>query len=534
MGLERVPGETTMNPASKLIALSFVLLGSGPSLGAQEPTPARTEPPPPTTEQTPAKTEQAPSTTEPTPAKTFTPERLEQMAAPIALYPDPLIAQILMASTYPLEIIEASRWVEANPELKGAALEEALKQKEWDPSVKALCAVPTVLKKMSEYIPWTRDLGDAVLAQKADLMDTIQKMRSKALDAGTLKTTEQQTVAQDNGKIVVQPANPEVIYVPTYSPAVVYGPSWYYPSWYYPYWYDPWPWAFVSFGIGFWWGSCGWGSCDWHNHCCNVDCHQLDTFNARTSAHATPVNPAGSTGSTGNTTTWKHDPAHRAGVSYRNPQTAQQFGAAPGSTRVTSARTVASKSPTTSARSVPSGMGANSGARASDGAPTTSTASAPSVARDGGRGAGKPGTTPITRGPGMGPASGRVTTDPSRGAGRATAPMVAGASRGGSGAPSYRGSSGTTYRTAPSSSRGTSYRGGGSMTGYRSSTFGRTSGGWSGTGRGSSGSFGGGRSFSGGGGGFSRGGGSFGGGGHGGSFGGRGFGGGGFHGGGHR
>src|SRR5262249_52059605 len=140
----------------------------------------------------------------------FANDRLEQLAAPIALYPDALVAQILMASTYPLEVVEAARWVEKNPELKGAALEEGLKQNEWDPSVKALCGFPTVLKRMNENLAWTKDLGDAFLAQKVELMDTIQEMRRKALDAGSLKTTEQQQVAQDDGKIVIQPASPEV------------------------------------------------------------------------------------------------------------------------------------------------------------------------------------------------------------------------------------------------------------------------------------------------------------------------------------
>lgn len=502
-----------MNATIKLITLAFLLLGAGPRLGAQEPS---------------------------TP-KTFTNERLEQMAAPIALYPDALVAQILMASTYPLEIVEAARWVEKNPALQGAALEEALKQHEWDPSVKALCGFPTVLKRMSDNLAWTKDLGDAFLAQRAELMDTIQAMRRKAIDAGTLKTTEQQQVVQDKGNVVIQPANPEVIYVPSYSPAVVYGPSWYYPSWYYPGWYDPWPWAVgLWFGIGFWWGSGCWGGCDWNNHCCNVDCNQFDNFNSRTSVHPTGTSfPR----TAANTATWQHDPAHRAGVDYKSPQVAREFGAAPGSTRVPNAqaRGLGSTNPTTGARGDSSGPGAR-------GLSGTS--------RSAGRGSMPPtsasGRNPVAGRSGTGPASGRMTSDPSRGLGRAAAPTMSGRSGGRASAPSYRGS----FRSSPSGSssgRSGGFSGGGTN-GFRGSSTGRSSGGWSSGSRGSGGSFrggsrgghsggsfgGGGRSFGGSlGGGSHSFGGSFGGGRSGGSFGGGGrggggFGGGGFHGGGHR
>ena len=187
-----------------------------------------------------------------TAAATFSKEQLEQIVAPIALHPDPLISQILMASTYPLEIVEAGRWVKANPGLKDKALEEALKAQDWDPSVKSLCGFPDVLKQMDENLDWTQDLGDAFLAQKVELMDTIQRMRGKAYDAGNLKTTEQQVVTQQPDKIiVVQPADPEVIYVPTYSPTVVYG-GWSYPTYYYPPMYYPPPYGYgaMAFTVG--------------------------------------------------------------------------------------------------------------------------------------------------------------------------------------------------------------------------------------------------------------------------------------------
>src|SRR5258706_10927456 len=144
-----------MSAIGKIIGLTFLLLGPAGPIGAQEQNP----------------TETSASATS-TPAA-FASDRLEKLAAPIALYPDALVAQILMASTCPLEVVEAARWVEKNPALKGAALEEALKQNEWDPSVKALCGVPTVLKRMNDNLDWTKDLGDAFLAQKTELMDTI-------------------------------------------------------------------------------------------------------------------------------------------------------------------------------------------------------------------------------------------------------------------------------------------------------------------------------------------------------------------------
>ncbi len=135
--------------------------------------------------------------------------------------------QILMASTYPLEIVEADRWIRDQPDLTGDALDKALLEKDWDPSVESLTTLPSVLKQMSENLDWTQDLGDAFLAQENDLLDTVQRMRGLAYDAGNLETTEQQTVTQQPDKIIViESPSPEVIYVPTYSPTVVYGPAW--------------------------------------------------------------------------------------------------------------------------------------------------------------------------------------------------------------------------------------------------------------------------------------------------------------------
>ncbi len=209
---------------------------------------------------------QGQTTQAPAAAATFTKEQLEQIVAPMALYPDPIVSQMLMASTYPLEIVEAARWSKANPGLKDKALEEALKTRNWDASVKSLCGFPDVLKQMDENLDWTQDLGDAFLAQKTELMDTIQRMRGKAYDAGQLKTTEQQVVTQQSDKIiVVAPANPEIIYVPTYSSTVVYGSSWSYPYYYYPPMYvaPPYGYGAMAFTAGVVWGAAIWGGCNW-------------------------------------------------------------------------------------------------------------------------------------------------------------------------------------------------------------------------------------------------------------------------------
>jgi uncharacterized protein DUF3300 len=203
---------------------------------------------------------------------TQTPEQLQQLVAPIALYPDSLVAQILAATTFPAEVVEADRWVQAHPDLKGDDLGKAVDQMSWDPSVKALTGFPSVLGNMDKNISWTSSLGDAYYNQQQDVMDAIQVMRQKAQDSGNLKTTPQQTVQTQGSTIVIQPADPQVVYVPAYDPWVVYGgPIVAWPGWY-PYpgiWYEG---PFLSFGVGFgigWYGGYGWGwnrwGFDWHN-----------------------------------------------------------------------------------------------------------------------------------------------------------------------------------------------------------------------------------------------------------------------------
>ena len=269
-------------------------------------------------------------------APVFKPEELDQLLAPIALYPDDLLAQVLMASTYPLEIVQADRWVKdpKNKDLKGDALANALQNQTWDPSVKTLVPFPSVLDMMSQQLDWTQKLGDAMLAQQKDVMDSVQRLRQKAQAADQLKTTEQQTVttqppAESGGSqtIIIQPTNPQVVYVPTYNPTVVYG-SWPYPS-YPPYYYPPNPLyypgqAFFS-GMAFAAGAAVvgglWGCCNtnWGGGNVNVNVNNWNNINRNNirNGRATTL-PA-------NRSNWSHNPSHRGGVAYRDAGTRQQY-----------------------------------------------------------------------------------------------------------------------------------------------------------------------------------------------------------------
>jgi Protein of unknown function (DUF3300) len=200
------------------------------------------------------------------------PDQLDSLVAPIALYPDPLLAQVLAASTYPLEIIQLQQWLLKHKDLKDQALVTAVEKEDWDPSVQAMAPLPDVVKRLADDIKWTTDLGNAFLEQQSDVMDAVQRMRKKAQGTGNLKSNEQQKVetkvVESKQVIVIQQANPQVVYVPTYSPTVVYGPPVYpYPPIYYP---PPGYYAAgmaISFGIGIamgaaWGGGWGWG-CGW-------------------------------------------------------------------------------------------------------------------------------------------------------------------------------------------------------------------------------------------------------------------------------
>jgi uncharacterized membrane protein YgcG len=209
---------------------------------------------------------QAPPPSAPAPAR-LAPEQLQELVAPIALYPDSLVAQILAASAYPTQIVEADRFLQENPNLKGAELGAQVDQQDWDPSVKALTQFPSVLSNMDKDLSWTSELGDANYNQPQDVMDAIQFMRRKAEEAGHLQSTPQQTVQDQGGAVAIQPAQPDVVYVPQYDPALVYGypmPLW--PG-FYPWWGVGGP--FISFGIGFGVGpffGFGWGWPAWGFH----------------------------------------------------------------------------------------------------------------------------------------------------------------------------------------------------------------------------------------------------------------------------
>ena len=201
-----------------------------------------------------------------------TPDQLQQLVAPIALYPDSLVAQILAASTFPEQVVEADRWLQANPDMKGDALGQAVDPQPWDPSVKALTAFPSVLGNMDKNLSWTSSLGDAYYNQQQDVMDAVQVMRQRAQAAGNLQSTSQQTVEDQDSTITIQPTDTEVVYVPAYDPWLVYGdPLVAWPGWYaYPgIWFGG---PYLSFGIGFdigFVGAYGWGwgrwGFDWRN-----------------------------------------------------------------------------------------------------------------------------------------------------------------------------------------------------------------------------------------------------------------------------
>jgi hypothetical protein len=248
--------------------------------------------------------------------KSFSQGELDQLLAPIALYPDALLAQVLMASTYPLEVVEAARWVKANPTLKDKALEDALQAQRWDPSVKSLAVFPQVLAMMNEKLDWTQKLGDAFLAQQKEVLDTAQSLRQKAQAQGALKDSEQQKVVttQENNTTVIkiEPTNPEVVYVPTYNPTVVYG-AWAYPA-YPPYYYYPPGYvaggALLGFTAGVIVGGALWGNVGWGRGDVNVNVNRYNNFN-RTNI------------SNGN---WNHNVDHRGSVPYRDQGVAQQYG----------------------------------------------------------------------------------------------------------------------------------------------------------------------------------------------------------------
>jgi hypothetical protein len=262
--------------------------------------------------------------------KPFTAAQLDQMMAPIALYPDALLAQTLMAASYPLEVVEAARWSQANPNLKGDAAVAAVKDKDWDVSVKSLTAFPQVLKMMNDQLDWTQKIGDAMIAQQKDVAESVQRLRAKAAAAGNLKSTPQQKVttqaAGGSSTIVIEPANPETIYVPYYNPAWAYGP-WPYPAYPPPY-YPPPPnygaalMTGMMFGLGVAAGAAMFGGWNWNHGNTYVNVNRATSISANNFNASHYANG-----------TWSHDATHRGGVPYNDRALQQKYGQnRPGST----------------------------------------------------------------------------------------------------------------------------------------------------------------------------------------------------------
>jgi len=253
---------------------------------------------------------------------------LDSLLAPIALYPDELLTQILMASTYPLEVVEAARFVKANPNLRGAALDDALKDKTWDPSVLSLTSFPQVLDMMNDKLDWTQQLGDAFLQDQAAVMNTVQSLRLRAQQAGNLQSTPQEQVVAQDGDISIQPAQPQYVYVPVYNPVVIYGPWWApeYTPWF---WYPPPIWGYPPYTggalvVGFVWGAAwaitvnNWGWCrpNWRGRSVNITIVRNNIWVNRPRYRDEYGGGGGG---------WKHDVEHRRGVAYRDTVTRDKY-----------------------------------------------------------------------------------------------------------------------------------------------------------------------------------------------------------------
>jgi hypothetical protein len=262
---------------------------------------------------------QAQSFEQPAQEDKFRQEELDQMLAPIALYPDSLISQILMASTYPLEVVQAQRWVKRNKTLTGSALDDALKEKPWDPSIKSLCHFPDVLFAMSDNLEQTSRLGDAFLSQNDDVMLTIQRLRQRAEIQGNLITTKEQQVIHEEDTIRIEPAARQVVYVPLYDPLYVYGP-WWYPEYPPHYWHHPSSViktrALITFRTHFFIGInfFSWSWVDWHRHHIYIDVRKAKRFHRFRHRHHS------------RRYFWRHNPVHRRGVAYRNKRIRERFG----------------------------------------------------------------------------------------------------------------------------------------------------------------------------------------------------------------
>jgi hypothetical protein len=281
--------------------------------------PQQQQPPLPPPQQQPQPQQQQP----------LTQQQLQQLVAPIALYPDALLAQILTASTYPLEVAMAARWSEKNSGLKGTALEDAMQKQPWDTSVKGLTSVPQVLAMMNEKLDWTNQLGEAFLAQSDDVQTAIQALRKRADETGNLKSGKEQKVRRVAAPpstgyvgppeyIAIDPVEPNYVYVPVYDPVVVYGPGYWSPAYVPFFWHPPW-WAVgpaFGFGAAIFVGPALWYHYNWgHSGFAAIQTNTVlySKFNK--------VNVSG-----GQFQNWKFDPAHHGGVQFKNTKLQQQFG----------------------------------------------------------------------------------------------------------------------------------------------------------------------------------------------------------------
>ncbi len=254
-------------------------------------------------------------------------DQLDSLVAPIALYPDPLLAQTLVACTYPLEIVQLQQWLEQNKKLKDKALTDAVEKQNWDPSIQAMAPFPDLVKQLAQNIKWTDELGNAFLAQQSEVMDAVQRMRAKAVEKGALKSNEQQKVetktVESKTVVVVQPAKTEVVYVPSYDPVAVWGAPYYpYPPIAYPYY--PVGGMMLSFGVGVamgaaWGGGWGWNAGWGGNN--NININRNNTF-------VNNYNRRGGNRYGAGNGSWQHNPAHRGGAPYANRATANRYGGA--------------------------------------------------------------------------------------------------------------------------------------------------------------------------------------------------------------
>jgi hypothetical protein len=263
-------------------------------------------------------------------------DQLDSLVAPIALYPDPMLSQVLIASTYPLEVIQLKQWLDQNKSLKDKALADAVEKQHWDPSIQSLAGLPEVVKLLSENIKWTTDLGNAFLAQQDDVMTAVQRMRQKAQSNGNLKSSEQQKVevktVESKQVIVIQQASPEVVYVPSYNPTVVYGaPVYAYPPIAYP---PPGYYAAgmaISFGVGVamgaFWGGGGWCcNSSWNGGNNNININNNNNFVRNSNRQNVGNGNRASTRPAGGNSSWQHNPQHRGGAPYGDRGTANKFG----------------------------------------------------------------------------------------------------------------------------------------------------------------------------------------------------------------